>query len=524
MKTHRKTHGNTVHLTHASTWRPHSPPPSHTKRKHPAGAPPNPQAKKPLKITNAPPTPHQTHLPSEDKDKQAEATLDFESHLIATHQPLADSSNLIVQLPLSPCDFNGSWSTSSYTTATITSNTCELFQSFICTPNWRTCFGELGTCLYVGTLSDDGRVIRWNNGNTWIRLDSLCLAVKQHCDPDSHSREDQPERGHYDLTKQHPLPNHPQHHTPHRAIGVTHASTKPNKTNANTRPPDTPHSKKPPLHSATLTAKHPTTIMKNRAPEIGIGAYNVLGRQLTFTPKETWAYKTTQPNRDMVILDCTTLKQIHDPSSSVHGSTKDIYAWLGKQEITFPPTVKQTLQQEGDAALHTHDHKGQPILIIHVINPDFRESAEMTCKTAIERITEAFSNIFSIFLGTGKQHLRLQPIAKGLHAGTFGSTLPTITVAAISAAFLNLAPSKQKALSRCNLELCVTYLEEHKHYTTAFKDFGSKTYTEQIAAAQQQFSTKQQHKHTPAKPQWHRDRQFIYLSTTSTPPPQYHQI
>ena len=227
----------------------------------------------------------------------------------------------------------------------------------------------------------------------------------------------------------------------------------------------------------------------------------------------------------MVILDCTTLKQIHDPTpSSVHGSTKDIYAWLGKQELTLPPTVKQTLQREGDAALHTHDHKGQPILIIHVINPDFRESAEMTCKIAIERITEAFFNIFSIFLGTGKQHLRLQPIARGLHAGTFGSTLPTITVAAISAAFLNLAPSEQKALSRCNLELCVTYLEEYKHYTTAFKNFGTKSCKEQTEAAQQQFLTKQQRKPTPAKPQWHRDRQFIYLSTTSTPPSRYHQI
>ena len=53
VKTHRKTHSNTVTLTHASTWRPHSPSPSHTKialtkssRKHPAGAPPNPLAKR----------------------------------------------------------------------------------------------------------------------------------------------------------------------------------------------------------------------------------------------------------------------------------------------------------------------------------------------------------------------------------------------------------------------------------------------------------------------------------------------
>ena len=324
----RNTHGNTVHLTHASTWRPHSPPLGHTKRKHAAGALPDPHTKKPSKTTTEPPAPHQTHLPLDDKDKQVDTAFALEPHLIATHQPLADSSSLIVQLPLCPCDFNGNWSTSSYTTATITRNTCDLFQSFACTPNWRTCFGELGTRLYVGKLSDDGRVIRWSNGNTWIRLDSLRLAVKQHCDPDPYSREDQPERSHHDLTWQHPLSNHPQHHTPHRTIGLTHASTKPSKTKAKTRPPDTPHSKKPPLHSATLTATHPTTIMGKRVPKIESGA---------------------------------------------------------------------------------------------------------------------------------------------------------------------------------------------------FEDPGSKTYTEQFAAAQQQLSTKQQHKHTPAKPQWHRPCQFIYLST-STQPPQYHRI
>ena len=59
---HRTTNAHdTVHLTHASTWRPQSPPPGHTKRKHAAGALPDPHAKKPMKTTNAPPTPHQTH-------------------------------------------------------------------------------------------------------------------------------------------------------------------------------------------------------------------------------------------------------------------------------------------------------------------------------------------------------------------------------------------------------------------------------------------------------------------------------
>ena len=164
-------------------------------------------------------------------------------------------------------------------------------------------------------------------------------------------------------------------------------------------------------------------------------------------------------------------------------------------------------------------------MTIHVINPDFRESPDIACKTVIERITIAFSNIFFIFLGTGKQHLRLQPIARGLHAGPFSSVLPTITVAAITAAFLNLAPKEQKALSRCNLELCVTYQEEHKLYTTAFKILGNKSHKEQADAAQQQLLTQQQRsKPASAKPHWHRPRQFLYLSTASTLPQQYHQI
>ena len=272
---------DTVHLTHASTCHPHPPPLGHTKRMHAAGALPGTPAKKRIQLT------------LDYKVKQEDTTLALEPHRIATYQPLADRSSLIVQSPLCPCDFNGRWSTSSDATATITRNTCDLFQRFVCTPNWRTCFGEFETRFYAGKLSDDGRVIHWSNGNTWIRLASLYpnsprQTVKQHCDPDPYSREDQPERGHYDLTWQHPLSNHPQHHTPHRAIRLTHASTKRSKTKAKTRPPDTPHSKKPPSHSATPTATHPPTIKGKRAPKIESGALEDPGSK-TYTEQSAAA-------------------------------------------------------------------------------------------------------------------------------------------------------------------------------------------------------------------------------------------
>ena len=280
---HRTTNAHdTVHLTHASTCHPHPPPLGHTKRMHAAGALPGTPAKKRTRYLEDIANPYHQRsaqkLTLDYKVKQEDTTLALEPHRIATYQPLADRSSLIVQSPLCPCDFNGRWSTSSDAIATITRNTCDLFERFVCTPNWRTCFGKFETRFYAGKLSDDGRVIHWSNGNTWIRLASLYpnsprQAVKQHCDPDPYSREDQPERSHHDLTWQHPLSNHPQHHTPHPAIRLTHASTKRSKTKAKTRPPDTPHSKKPPSHSATPTATHPPTIKGKRASKIKSGAF-----------------------------------------------------------------------------------------------------------------------------------------------------------------------------------------------------------------------------------------------------------
>ena len=200
-----------------------------------------------------------------------------------------------------------------------------------------------------------------------------------------------------------------------------------------------------------------------------------------------------------------------------------IYTWLDKQEPNFPFLVKQSLQREGDAVLHSYTHKGQPIFVIHVINPDFRETVDVTCKVVAEKISLAYSNILTIFLGTKKQHLRIQPIAGGLYAGSFLPTLPTLTVAAMNAAFQNRPSEAPETLSRCKLELCVTYQEEHKHYATAFNTFGNKSYEEQTEAAQKQHQLQQQ-RSTIRKPKfvkWHERRPH---QTASTLPHQYHQL
>ena len=526
VNTRKKTDGNTVTLTNASTWIPQSPSPAHTEitltkynRKHPAGARPNPPAKRLRITTTAQPAPYPewTYAPSNEKEEQEEATRDPEIHFVVVQQTNADSGNTTVQnMPLSPPNFNGRWSTSAKTTVTIINNTCEIFQSFACNPNWRSCFGRLGTRMLIGSLSSDGRVIHWDNGNTWLKLDSLHLTA-------SYSLTEQSRWGYNDLTTQHPAFNNTQHLTPHRAVEATNSATKTSKIKANVSLPDTPRPKKPRPSPAAHTDEHLTIMTDSGTAAIRIGAYDVLGRQLTFTlsRQETWTYKANQPTGDMVILDCTNLKLIHHSTpSSAHGSTKDIYAWLDKQEPNFPTLVKQSLQREGDAALHTYTHKGQPIWVIHVINPDFRETADVACKVVAEKISLAFSNIFAIFLGTKKQHLRIQPIAGGLYAGSFLPILPTLTVAAMTAAFQNLASKAQETLSRCKLELCVTYQEEHKHYAIAFKNLGNKSYEEQTKAAQQQLLTQQQR----SKPKFAMRHEKRPHPTAPALPVQYHQL
>ena len=175
VNTRKKTDGNTVTLINASTWLPQSPSPAHTEitltkynRKHPAGAHPNPPAKRLRTITAQPAShPKWTYAPPIEKEEQEEATLDPEIHFVVVQQTNADSGNTTVQnMPLSPLNFNGRWSTSAKTIVTIINNTCEIFQSFACNPNWRSCFGRLGTRMLIGSLSDDGRVIHWDNGNT----------------------------------------------------------------------------------------------------------------------------------------------------------------------------------------------------------------------------------------------------------------------------------------------------------------------------------------------------------------------
>ena len=370
--------------------------------------------------------------------------------------------------------------------------------------------------MLIGSLSDDGRVIRWDNGNTWLKIDSMHLTA-------SYSRIEQSRWGHNDLITQHHALIKTQHLPPHHAVDATKTATKISKRKAEESMPDTPHPKKPRSPSAAHTDERFTIKMDNGTAAIRIGAYDVLGRQLTFTldRQYSWTYKANQPTSDTVILDCTNLKLIHQTTPvSAHGSTKDIFAWLDKQDPNFPTLLKKSLLHECDAALHTYTRKGRQIWVIHTINPDFRETVDVTCKAAAEKISLAFSNIFDMFLGTSKQHLRIQPIAAGVYAGGLLPILPTITVAAMTAAFQNLAPEAQRTLSQCKLELCVTYQQEHKQYTTAFRTFGNKSYEEQTKAAQQQLLTQQQR----SKPSFAKRHEPRPNTTASAQPQQYHQL
>ena len=80
----------------------------------------------------------------------------FQQLFIAPNLPTLDG-NLII--------YNG-------TIVTIHNNACPLFTDFRYDSEWRICIGILRNTAFLGKLSNDARVITWNNGNTWIRQES----------------------------------------------------------------------------------------------------------------------------------------------------------------------------------------------------------------------------------------------------------------------------------------------------------------------------------------------------------------
>ena len=58
---------------------------------------------------------------------------------------------------------------------TIHNDACTLFTEFRYDPEWLICTGILRGIAFLGMLSNDARVIVWNNGNTWIRQEARIL-------------------------------------------------------------------------------------------------------------------------------------------------------------------------------------------------------------------------------------------------------------------------------------------------------------------------------------------------------------
>ena len=68
-----------------------------------------------------------------------------------------------------PPTLDGNWIIYNGTIVNIHDSICPIFANFRYDSEWRFCIGTLGNAAFLGQLSDDARVITWNNGNTWIR-------------------------------------------------------------------------------------------------------------------------------------------------------------------------------------------------------------------------------------------------------------------------------------------------------------------------------------------------------------------
>ena len=77
---------------------------------------------------------------------------------------------LFIALNLPTLD--GNWIIYNGTIVTIHNNVCPLFTNFRYDSDWRICIGILRNTAFLGRLSNDARVITWNNGNTRIKQES----------------------------------------------------------------------------------------------------------------------------------------------------------------------------------------------------------------------------------------------------------------------------------------------------------------------------------------------------------------
>ena len=154
------------------------------------------------------------------------------------------------------------------------------------------------------------------------------------------------------------------------------------------------------------------------------------------------------------------------------GASASIYS---KLEITeMPDIIKQKVKKVLDAAYYKHDCD---IGVIHVVGPNFSDYSikVKTIADAIERLKEAYYNVFVEFTNCPETHLRLLPVSGGIFSGPFRKDIMSITIKSIMAALLKLHNQElnkfEYLVSNKHIKLCIYQEVQFVGYVNHYHEY-----------------------------------------------------
>jgi len=123
--------------------------------------------------------------------------------------------------------------------------------------------------------------------------------------------------------------------------------------------------------------------------------------------------------------------------------------------------VTSALSADFEAVLHSYGD----LQVIHVAAPDLRQQEYEDETLAVEALTESYTNVLRVFASSNLSTLRLLPLFGGLSRNRFSTSLPSMMIGALGAAYTNLDTREQQRILTTSVELCIYAEVEFASYS-----------------------------------------------------------
>jgi len=211
-----------------------------------------------------------------------------------------------------------------------------------------------------------------------------------------------------------------------------------------------------------------------RPPGVKVVNYGVLGNS---DHQPNVGANAAPPDASVAFVDPAGMHHIQntkDGPRGASGASGAIYHWLGIGSWSrFPDPVRETITAPLLAKLHVYDSAGGvKINCIHCVGPDFREYPNCTQAEAVDKLSQAYKNIFVQFCDSGLKRLRLLPMSGGVFSGQWSQDMVAfsrITAEAVEKGFLALPPEQQARVEESKLEMCIFMQSQVELFASAFR-------------------------------------------------------